>query len=195
MYLKFWKTDVRVILPVFATEHSACFDIAYQPFGKQEYSGFARNNKPFTRPIPDGSIVINGGDRVLVPTGLIMDIPEGYSVRLHPRSGLSYKQGLVLANAEAVIDSDYFHELFVLLHNISDNQIKIMAGDRVAQAELVQQVNYQLLETFDRPTQKTSREGGLGSTGVSVFKPEDIIYTTPETPVKRGRGRPRKTPK
>ena len=168
MELKIYKTDPNVRLPFFATGESACFDIAYQPNGKQEYKGYSKTNKEFVRPIPDGSLVVNGGDRVMVPTGLILEIPSGYSVRLHPRSGLSFKSGLILANSEAVIDSDYFHELFVLIHNISDNQIQIMPGDRIAQAEMVKSVEYLIVETFVKPSQKTDRVGGLGSTGTET---------------------------
>jgi dUTP pyrophosphatase len=136
--------------------------------------------------VKDGKIVLMPGDRIMVPTGLIFDIPEGYSLRIHPRSGLSYKQGLVLANLEAVIDSDYVHETFVLLTNLSENPQTIYNGDRVAQAELVSQLKYEIEETTVMPTQKTDRVGGLGSTGVGVINAEDI------TPEKRGRGRPRK---
>jgi dUTP pyrophosphatase len=117
----------------------------------------------------------------MVPTGLIFDIPEGYSVRIHPRSGLSYKQGLILANLEAVIDSDYIHETFVLLTNISENHITINNGDRVAQAELVKQEKYAISETTNKPVQKTDRTGGLGSTGVATLPT-----------IKNGRGRPKK---
>jgi dUTP pyrophosphatase len=133
------------------------------------------------------------GDRVLVPTGLIFDIPAGHSLRIHPRSGLSYKQGLVLANLEAVIDSDYIEETFIILTNQSDVDQTIYHGDRIAQAELIKSEEYVLWEIFDAPTQKTDRVGGLGSTGVAVFNPEDVQYTkTSEAPIKRGRGRPKK---
>ena len=105
-------------------------------------------------------------DRMMVPTGLILDIPEGYSVRVHARSGLSLKQGLVLVNAEGIIDSDYVEELFVLMTNISDNPISINNGDRIAQGELVKAEQYILEETSDKPATKTDRNGGMGSTGV-----------------------------
>lgn len=190
--LKIYKTNAEVILPKFGTEQAACFDLAYQPYGKYEYKGFSAFNSAFTRPIKDkGVLVVMPGDRVMVPTGLIFDIPEGYSVRIHPRSGLSYKQGLVLANLEAVIDSDYVQETFVLLTNLSENPQSIMPGDRIAQAELVEQLKYEITETTTAPTQKTDRVGGLGSTGVGVFVAEDV-QKTEEQPVKRGRGRPKK---
>jgi dUTP pyrophosphatase len=148
-------------------------------------------NAPLTRQLSNGSIKIMPGDRILVPTGLIFDIPEGYSVRIHPRSGLSLKQGLVLANLEAVIDSDYVQETFVLLANNSSVDQTINNGDRIAQAEMIKSEEYILWEIFDAPIQKTDRAGGLGSTGISVFAIEDV-QKPDEQPVKRGRGRPKK---
>jgi dUTP pyrophosphatase len=193
--LKIFKTNPQVVLPTFGTQQAACFDIAFQAYGKYEYAGFSGFNAPFTRSLKDGKIVLMTGDRVMVPTGLIFDIPEGYSLRIHPRSGLSYKQGLVLANMEAVIDSDYFHETFVLLTNYSQNHITINNGDRIAQAELVQQLKYGIVETSEAPAQKTDRIGGLGSTGtitVDGIGPVTATIHGSEEPVKRGRGRPKK---
>lgn len=183
--LNIYKTHPDIVLPKFATKQSACFDLSFQAEGKVTYSGFNMYNAPFTRPLSTGTIRIMPGDRILVPTGLIFDIPQGYSVRIHPRSGLSYKQGLVLANLEAVIDSDYVQETFVLLTNNSQIDQTITHGDRIAQAELVKQEEYVLWEIHEAPEQKTDREGGLGSTGVAVLNSENEI-------IKRGRGRPKK---
>lgn len=193
--LKIYKTHPNVALPAFGTQQAACFDLAYQPHGKSSYTGYDVYNKPVTRNLTvDGYLTIMPGDRIMVPTGLIFDIPEGYSVRIHPRSGLSFKQGLVLANLEAVIDSDYVQETFVLLTNFSQNHQTIRPGDRVAQAELVPQLKYALTETIVAPTQKTDRVGGLGSTGVATVDTSklNIVAQTEEQPVKRGRGRPKK---
>jgi len=193
--LNIFRTHPDIALPKFATKGSACFDLSFQAAGKLEYSGFNAYNAPFTRMLHD-IIVLMPGDRVMVPTGLIFDIPEGYSVRIHPRSGLSYKQGLVLANLEAVIDADYVQETFVLLTNRSENPVTINNGDRIAQAELVKNEEYVLWEIMQAPTQKTDRVGGLGSTGVVMYAEGEYTVSTeePETPVKRGRGRPRKNP-
>ena len=175
--LKIYKTFPSVELPKFATEQSACFDLSFQNVGKFDYSGFNRMNKAFTRPFKDGRLFVNAGDRIMVPTGLIFDIPKGYSVRVHARSGLSLKQGLVLVNSEGVIDSDYIEETFVLLMNVSDNGHWINPGDRIAQAELVKQEQVKIEERKTRPTVKTDRVGGMGSTGVSM-NAETIILTT-----------------
>jgi len=181
--LNIFKTHPDIVLPKFATKQAACFDISFQAEGKALYHGYNMNNAPFNRPLSDGSIRIMPKDRILVPTGLIFDIPQGYSVRIHPRSGLSYNQGLVLANLDAVIDSDYVQETFILLTNNSEVDQTIYHGDRIAQAELVKKEEYILWEIFEAPTQKTDRDGGLGSTGVGVLSSQDV---------KRGRGRPKK---
>jgi len=192
--LKIYKTHPDVILPAFATDEAACFDVAANMLGKAKYQGYNQTNGKFERPIgQDGSILVAAGDRVMVPTGMILDIPQGYSVRLHPRSGLSLKHGLVLANCEAVIDSDYFDELFILIHNSSENNIKIGHMERLAQAELVEQIKYKIVETSVKPEQRTNRVGGLGSTGVKTVDTTNMdIKSHSEEPVKRGRGRPRK---
>ena len=196
--LNVYKTNPNIVLPRFGTKQAACFDISFQAEGKSTYSGYNSFNAPFTRSLSSGSIRIMPGDRILVPTGLIFDIPEGYSVRIHPRSGLSYKQGLILANLEAVIDSDYIQETFILLTNRSEVDQTINNGDRIAQAELVKKEEYVLWEIMEAPTQKTDRIGGLGSTGVAVFVPDEIktepvvLNEQVQQEVKRGRGRPRK---
>ena len=194
--LKIWKTHPDVKVPQHQTTESACFDLAYSNAGKGTYKGYTSMNKPFTRELR-GPLTVSPGDRALVPTGLIMDIPQGYSVRLHARSGTSLKQGLVLANAEGVIDSDYVEEVMILMYNLSDNSITIQTGDRVAQAELIKDAEYTLEESATRPGVKTSRTGGMGSTGVTSSG--DMIKITvaepppsPLTAEKKGRGRPKK---
>lgn len=166
--LKIFKTHPDVSLPKFATKESACFDVAAQFAGKTKYSGYDANNRPFENEFSNNQLTIMPGDRILVPTGLIFDIPEGYSIRIHPRSGLSFKQGLILANLEAVIDSDYFDETMIILTNTSSNKIRITNDDRIAQAELVKQEQYTIKETTSKPVQRTERKGGMGSTGVST---------------------------
>lgn len=172
--LNVFRTHPSVTLPHFATKQAVCFDLAYQPWGKDNYTGFDMTNGPISRFIgTDGKIAIMPGDRILVPTGLIFDIPEGYSVRVHARSGLSLKQGLVLVNQEGVIDSDYYHETYVLLTNISQTHAHLMPGDRIAQAEMTKNAEYVLWEIDMPPQQKTDRVGGLGSTGINNKKKKD----------------------
>lgn len=169
--LCFYKTNKDAIIPSFATKHSACFDIhACLTGGK--IKAYTAMNEPVELDCCSfdqsgiAHIMIPSYFRVLIPTGFIMDIPENHSVRIHPRSGLSFKQGLVMANSEGVIDSDYVEESFIMIKNDSLNRITIKHGDRIAQGELVQKLNYMMKETDVKPTQKTDRNGGFGSTGV-----------------------------
>jgi dUTP pyrophosphatase len=86
---------------------SACFELSFSASGKVECQGYNKQNKIFTRKVSaKGSVHAMPGDRLLIPTGLILDIPEGYSVRINPRSGLSLKQGLVLANTKVLLNSE-----------------------------------------------------------------------------------------
>jgi len=163
--LKIYKTHPNIVLPEFATKESACFDLAFQAEGKSIVTGFNSYNGSFARPCSTGKFTICPQERMMVPTGLILIIPEGYSVRLHPRSGLSLKKGLVLANAEAIIDSDYVEELLILLMNISNNNYTIENGERIAQGELVKIEKYAINETKVKPYIKGDRNGGIGSTG------------------------------
>jgi len=164
--LRFFKLHPNVQIPTLATAGSACFDLSYFPH-VSKVKGFSATNAPFERDInADGGIGIMQGERLLLPTGLIADIPLGYSMRVHPRSGTSVKLGLTLANAEGIIDSDYVEEIFLTAHNTSQNRILINRGDRIAQGELYQDLKNIIQETLTRPVQKTTRQGGFGSTGV-----------------------------
>ena len=167
--LGFFKTHEKVTLPVFATKQSACFDLSYQCWGKTHYSGHTKENGTFERLlVPHGQITLTPGDRAMIPTGLIMDIPLGFSLRVHARSGLALKHGLVLVNSEGIIDSDYVQELFLLMMNISHTNMVIPNGERIAQGELVRQESYEFEELLKQPKKKTSRKGGMGSTGTKA---------------------------
>ena len=171
--LKFHRLNDQVQLPVFSTKQSACFDIYANLINGDQVQYFnpittkqlprkvtfdINSNRPF--------ITLNNMERMLLPTGLILDIPKGFSVRLHSRSGLAFKQGVYLANCEGIIDSDYVDPIYAMVTNISNVHAKIYDGDRICQGELVQCEKYTLDESDEAPSQKTDREGGFGSTGV-----------------------------
>ena len=112
----------------------------------------------------DSEMVIVPGERVAVPTGLILEIPVGWEGQVRPRSGLAIRQGLTVVNAPGTIDSDYRGELKVLLINLGAENVTISRGDRIAQllvtpAPQVGFVEVEVLETTDRGA------GGFGSTG------------------------------
>lgn len=163
--------------PEYGTTHSACFDIrvnlkgVYTEGQVNNIKTITRTNQSVVRRIEvdnDGRLYISlpPNERMLAPTGAIFDIPVGYSLKVHPRSGTSYKQGINLINQEGVIDADYVEELFLPLVNSSENHVKIYDGERYAQGELqeVIQARFDVLEK--RPKHKSERVGGFGHTGV-----------------------------
>jgi dUTP pyrophosphatase len=110
-------------------------------------------------------ILIEPNQRLLVPTGLILEIPIGYEVQIRPRSGLAYKFGITVLNAPGTIDSDYRGEIFVLLVNLSNEPFLINHGERIAQAVVAKVVNGNFTEKED--LSKTKRgAGSFGHTGI-----------------------------
>lgn len=163
--LQFFKIDPAAFAPQWGTEYAACFDLrACLPSGVSVKS-FTPENEPIQLQPSDGKITINPGHRVMVPTGLMFNIPVGYSIRLHSRSGLALKQGLVLANHEGIVDSDYVDPTFIVLTNASNIPAIVSHGDRIGQGEMMVDIAFVIQEQFEPPAQKTDRKGGFGSTG------------------------------
>lgn len=171
MKLKYYKLHSEVIDPHFATDGSACFDIhAYLDnpvtvYRMNNYKDIRNPETIYWSDIEEFQLAIGPAERVLIPTGLVFDIPEGYSVRLHPRSSISLKKGLVMPNGEGIVDFDYYHETFIMLYNASADEVRIKHGERIAQGELIKTLDYSLEESIIVPEQKTNRVGGFGSTG------------------------------
>ena len=112
-----------------------------------------------------GPVILQPLERKLLPTGLFIELPEGFEAQLRPRSGLAFKQGISLPNAPATIDSDYRGEIKVALVNLSNQPFTIQNGDRIAQMIIARHERAQWVEveTLD----DTARgHGGFGSTGV-----------------------------
>ena len=171
--LKFFKLNDKAQLPTFATRESACFDLhanLLEGEAIEYYQAISTKSVPrqiaFDINSSSTFIQLNNMERMLIPTGLIADIPIGFSVRLHSRSGLAFKQGVYLTNCEGVIDSDYVDPIYAMVTNISNVPTRIYDGDRICQGELVRCEKYTLDESDEAPSQKTDREGGFGSTGV-----------------------------
>jgi dUTP pyrophosphatase len=164
--LQIFKLHVDVCLPTRQTADSACLDIrAFLPNGGI-VQFFDYNNTPQSVIISDRGLLLQPNYRYLIPTGLIFDIPLHCSVRLHVRSGMAYKFGLQLANGEGIVDSDYINPIFLIVINTSCVPVTIGDGDRIAQAEMIVDNSYEVIESSIKPLQKTDRSGGLGSTGV-----------------------------
>ncbi len=110
------------------------------------------------------SIVVKPGERVLVPTGLQMEIPFGYEVQVRPRSGLSLKSPLLVVNAPGTVDCDYRGEVCVIVGNFGNQDYTIEHGLRIAQ--LVLSPVIQATYTATSKLGETKRgAGGFGSTG------------------------------
>lgn len=113
----------------------------------------------------DAPIVMPPLGRALVPTGLFMALPKGYEAQVRPRSGMALKQGVTVLNSPGTIDADYRGEIGVILINLSDVEVKINDGDRIAQMVIgkYEQVVFDEVEKLD----ETERgAGGFGHTGI-----------------------------
>lgn len=142
--------DVKIInrsrhqLPSYATEGSAGMDV---------------------RANLDEPVTLLPLQRALIPTGIFLSIPAGYECQVRPRSGLSAKHGVTVANAPGTVDSDYRGEVKVILVNLSDTPFVINDGERVAQLVFArhERVSWYSVESLD----DTERgEGGFGHTGL-----------------------------
>ncbi len=109
-------------------------------------------------------LILLPSKRVMVPTGLVISLPDGYEAQIRPRSGLAFKHGITLVNAPGTIDADYRGEICILLINLGDLPFTIRRGDRIAQMVIhkVCQASWDINESLD----KTERgAGGFGHTG------------------------------
>lgn len=147
--LKLSHYDESFPLPMYETSGAAGADVRASLGGAHE------------------KLVIKPGERVLVPTGMAMEIPHGYEIQVRPRSGLSFKTGLMVLNSPGTIDSDYRGEVKVILGNLGTKEEVINHGDRVAQLVLapVTQARYLVAESDLSETARGA--GGFGSTGRS----------------------------
>lgn len=111
------------------------------------------------------NLTLNPLERMLVPTGLTMEIPLGYEIQVRPRSGMAAKFGVTVLNTPGTVDSDYRGELKVILYN-SDREkpYVVNKGDRIAQIVL-QKIERAYIEEADALGETTRGSGGFGSTG------------------------------
>lgn len=102
--------------------------------------------------------------RLLVPTGLFIELPLGYEAQIRPRSGLAAKKGITVANAPGTIDADYRGEIKVILVNLSDQVHEIADGERIAQMVVARHETVDWMEV-DKLSQSERGAGGFGHTG------------------------------
>lgn len=143
------KLKVRIVnqslnpLPEYATEGSAGMDLRANISEK---------------------LVLKAGERVLVPTGIFIEIPEDYEAQIRPRSGMAIRQGITCLNTPGTIDSDYRGEIKVILINLSGEEQAIEPGDRVAQMVFgkVEKVKWKEVKKINATKRN---DGGFGHTG------------------------------
>nr|WP_312576170.1 dUTP diphosphatase [Sedimentibacter sp.] len=113
----------------------------------------------------DAAVTLKPMERALVPTGLFIELPEGYEAQVRARSGLAIKHGISLVNGIGTIDSDYRGEIKVILINLGDADFTINNGDRIAQMVFIkhEQASFELVEEL-MDTERGA--GGFGHTGV-----------------------------
>ena len=111
------------------------------------------------------SLSLQPMERVLVPTGLYMELPLGYEAQIRPRSGLALGQGITCLNSPGTIDSDYRGEIKILLINLSKEKQVIQSGDRIAQMVIGGTARAELI-MVQQLNESTRGEGGFGHTGV-----------------------------
>jgi dUTP diphosphatase len=134
-------------LPSYETEHSAGMDLMAA--------------------LDEGAVLdLKPGERVLVPTGFAMALPEGYEAQVRPRSGLAYKHGVTVLNTPGTIDADYRGEVKVILVNFGTETFRITRGMRIAQM-VVAPVTRIAWRPAENLTETARGAGGFGSTGVT----------------------------
>ncbi|MDF2193060.1 dUTP diphosphatase [Paraflavitalea sp. CAU 1676] len=114
----------------------------------------------------EAPVVLKSLERALIPTGLFMELPDGYEAQVRPRSGLAIKQGLTCLNTPGTIDADYRGEVKVILINLSQETQTIQHGDRIAQM-VVHSVGQVAWEPVAAIGATQRNEGGFGHTGKS----------------------------
>jgi len=142
--------NIRIInrsknsLPAYETIHSAGMDL---------------------RADLESPVRLNPLERKLIPTGLHIELPEGFEAQIRPRSGLAYKHGISIVNSPGTIDADYRGEIKVLLINLSTEPFEINSGDRIAQMIVSrhEKVEWHQVEILNETTRGA---GGYGHTGV-----------------------------
>ena len=143
------KLKVKIInrsanpLPLYESEAAACLDL---------------------RASLEQDVMLASLQRMLIPTGLFIELPLGYEAQIRPRSGLALKHGLTVLNSPGTIDSDYRGEIKVLLVNLSNEPFKIASGDRIAQM-IIAKHEQALWSEVDYLTETVRGTGGYGHTG------------------------------
>lgn len=137
------RSDSNNQLPCYMTTHSAGMDL---------YAELQED------------LFLSPGERSLIPTGIALELPDGYEVQIRPRSGLALRHGITLVNSPGTIDPDYRGEIAIILINHGTEPFLIKSGDRIAQMVFSRFVRAQFTEVYELGI-TTRGEGGFGHTG------------------------------
>ena len=145
MEVKYSKSNVDAVSPEYAYPTDSGFDL----YSTEE-------------------IYVESFDRVLVPTGLHIDIPENYEIQVRSKSGLALKQGLMVLNSPGTVDQGYTGEIKVIIFNTTRETVKIEKGQKIAQAVFSPVVcgKWVTLKEINNITEKDRSSNGFGSTGI-----------------------------
>jgi dUTP pyrophosphatase len=112
----------------------------------------------------DRETVIPPGDRVLIPTGIAVSLPDGYQLEVRPRSGLAWNAGVTVLNSPGTVDPDYHGEIGVVLINLGKEPFRVQPGDRIAQGVIIPfaRADFKKVKTLPRSIRG---KGGYGHTG------------------------------
>ena len=143
--VKIVRLKEKASLPAYATAHAAGMDVSA---------------------CLDAPVTVEPSSSVLIPTGLAIELPEGYEAQLRPRSGLALRHLISLPNSPATIDADYRGEVGVILINHGREPFTVNHGDRIAQM-VVSKVDRVAFEEVDSLSDTERGEGGFGHTGVA----------------------------
>lgn len=114
----------------------------------------------------ENPVTLQPGDRALIPTGLRIQLPEGYECQVRPRSGLALKKGITVLNTPGTVDADYRGEIGIILINLSREPFEIVPGERIAQLVINQYTRIQW-EPVERLDETERGDGGFGHTGTN----------------------------
>lgn len=145
MDVRFLKSNSEAVSPKYAYESDSGFDL----YSTEE-------------------VVIPSLGRKLIPTGIHIDIPEGYEIQVRSKSGLALKQGLMVLNSPGTVDQGYNGEIQVIIFNTSENKVKIEKGQKIAQAVLCPVVSGKWINLIESGelNSKDRNKNGFGSTGL-----------------------------
>jgi len=141
--IRFKKLNEHAIIPAYQSSGAAGFDF---------------------HSIED--VVLKKGEVVLVSTGLLVEVPEGYELQVRARSGLAAKKGVFLVNGVGTIDSDYRGEIKIIMSTCLDSPVELKAGERVAQGVVARVEQVQIREA-DKLSETARGARGFGSTGLT----------------------------